>query len=344
MRLGNEENSATHLARAIPRRRRGIGRGTRPPVLHEPDSRSSDERTGAGATLDDAQEMLAQAFAAAPIAIALVLPDGRFIKVNRALCKLAARDEAAMLTTRLQQITHPKDPHADDALARSMLNGSCDGYRSETRMLRPSGEVVWALLSLALVRGHDGTPRWFIAQLVDITANKLTEQTLRHQASHDALTEIWNRARLHEEIDRLAAEHRRYRQPAALMLIDLDNFKALNDTQGHDAGDRHLRAVASAIKLAIRDSDHCGRLGGDEFVVLLPQTDAKAATEVGDRIAAAIAAIPGPIDQPGLTGASIGIAVLGARIQTGHSWLRAADRAMYNAKRAGGKHGITIGA
>ena len=283
--------------------------------------------------------MFELAFTAAPTPTALVSLDGRITKVNPALCKLMARQEGELIGRTFQDMTHPEDLDVDGEEARPVPAG---GYRVDRRFVRPCGETVWTLFSMAPARDMHGTPVWFVAQIVDVSPSKVAEQQLRHEAAHDALTQLWNRARLLEELERCVTEHRRYGEPAALMLIDLDGFKAVNDTFGHEAGDCQLRAAAAAITDATRDSDRCGRLGGDEFVALLPHTDEEAATIVGDRIVAAIAAVTGPHGHRCAIGASVGLAVLDDSVTCGDAWLRQADRAMYRAKRAGGSRVMAV--
>jgi diguanylate cyclase (GGDEF)-like protein len=166
----------------------------------------------------------------------------------------------------------------------------------------------------------------------DITDRKTLEHRLKHWASRDGLTGLWNRDRLLEEIDRFLHERRRRDDDGgSLLFVDLDGFKAVNDTFGHAAGDELLRAAAQAIAGRVRYSDTVARIGGDEFAVLLPGATAAQAMLVAEKIDAAVAAVW----PPGLRGgASIGIAPVDPGGRSAAQVLAAADREMYAAKRA----------
>jgi diguanylate cyclase (GGDEF)-like protein len=159
-----------------------------------------------------------------------------------------------------------------------------------------------------------------------------TQDALERLATHDHLTGTLSAdafaGRLAQELQR----NRRYRQPVALLYVDLDNFKGLNDTQGHQAGDAALRLTADALRRAVREVDVVGRLGGDEFAVLMPETDGKLAAAAALRLSAGIRqAFDGT---PAVT-ASIGIVSFRETAATAAELLRRADQAMYAAKRAG---------
>jgi len=167
----------------------------------------------------------------------------------------------------------------------------------------------------------------------DITDRKTREHRLRQWASRDGLTGLWNRDRLVEEIDRFLHERRRRDDGGggSLLFVDLDGFKAVNDSQGHAAGDELLRAVARAIEGRVRYSDTVARIGGDEFAVLLPGATAAQAARVAQKIDAAVAAVW----PPGLHGgASVGIAPVEPGDRSAAEVLAAADREMYATKRA----------
>jgi diguanylate cyclase (GGDEF)-like protein len=166
----------------------------------------------------------------------------------------------------------------------------------------------------------------------DITDRKTREHRLRQWASRDGLTGLWNRDRLLEEIDRFLHERRRRDDGGgSLLFVDLDGFKAVNDSQGHAAGDELLRAVAQAIEGRVRYSDTVARIGGDEFAVLLPGATAAQAARVAEKIGAAVAAVW----PPGLRGgASVGIAPVEAGDRSAAEVLAAADLEMYATKRA----------
>jgi diguanylate cyclase (GGDEF)-like protein len=188
------------------------------------------------------------------------------------------------------------------------------------------------LLSVSLVRAADGSPLYFVSQIQDITSRKQLEQQLEYQAHHDQLTGLLNRNGL---VRLLYRNDLQDDDIVAVLVVDMDGFKAVNDGFGHHAGDRVLSEIASRIRACLRDDNHVARHGGDEFVVILngPVTW-RMAERVAGRIRASIAA---PITLEGgptsvSLAASIGIE-LGPRHQVQGDLMRAADDAMYRAKR-----------
>lgn len=262
------------------------------------------------AELSNALELVERSFADAPIGIALVGLDGRWLRVNRALCELLGRSEEELYAISFQDVTHPADLDEDLALGAEILSGRRSSFQVEKRYIRADGTVVWAALSVALVRHADGTPRWFVSHVEDITPRKLVEAELRHRARHDPLTGLLNRRGMTEEIERFIVDGHAPGEPAALLLVDLDGFKRVNDRLGHDVGDRHLRAVADALRAAVRATDLCGRMGGDEFVVLMPGSGARDAMLVADRVVELVAAGAADRVAPGAVRASVGVATL----------------------------------
>ncbi len=166
----------------------------------------------------------------------------------------------------------------------------------------------------------------------DITDRKTREHRLKQWASRDGLTGLWNRERLVEELERVLGEGRRRDDRAAsLLYVDLDAFKAVNDSRGHAAGDELLRAIARGLEGSVRYTDTVARIGGDEFAVLLPGTTSAQAGRVAEKVAAAVSAVW----PPGLGGgASVGVAAVEAGDRSAADVLAAADREMYAVKRA----------
>jgi diguanylate cyclase (GGDEF)-like protein/PAS domain S-box-containing protein len=173
----------------------------------------------------------------------------------------------------------------------------------------------------------------------DITERRTLEEELKHQAFHDSLTGLANRALFHDRVEHALARHARYRQPIAVLFLDLDDFKVVNDSLGHHAGDELLRAVADRLRGCLRAGDTAARLGGDEFAVLIEEvTDPKEAAGLAERI---ISSLGTPFLLEGqeiFVHASIGYALSEQETLNAGELLRAADVAMYAAK-AGGKGG-----
>jgi diguanylate cyclase (GGDEF)-like protein/PAS domain S-box-containing protein len=274
------------------------------------------------------------AFEDAPIGMALVAQEGRFLRVNRSLCDITGYDENELLRLDFQQITHADDVDRDVEQARRLLAGELRRYQMEKRYRRRDGRIVWVMLSVSLVRDCGRTP-YFLAQIEDIDERKQAERQLRRLADHDPLTGLLNRRRFNEELEREAARARRQGGAGALLVVDLDRFKLVNDSHGHRAGDSILRAVGRTLEDRLRSSDLAFRIGGDEFAVIAPgcgnEPDARAfATDVAEAIrSGTIAATAIRVT------ASIGVALIGAAAGSGDDVFAAADDAMYAAKRRG---------
>jgi diguanylate cyclase (GGDEF)-like protein/PAS domain S-box-containing protein len=288
-------------------------------------------RRAADEALRRATEQFTTAFAHAPIGMALVGLDGRFQRVNRALCDLVGHAEADLLDRTFQDITHAEDLGADLALIDEVLRGERASYTMEKRYLRADGRVIWALLAVSLVTGADGVPLHFISQIQDITERRELELRLREEAEHDHLTGLYNRRRFDDELRREIGRVARSGEPAMLAMIDLDHFKDVNDRDGHKAGDELLRAVGQALEARLRRSDTLGRLGGDEFGAILVGSDEEAGAAIAHMLVGAVEEVAGgaaPIS------ASVGLARIEADDEPA-SVLARADDAMYAAKAAG---------
>jgi diguanylate cyclase (GGDEF)-like protein/PAS domain S-box-containing protein len=270
--------------------------------------------------------------------MSLVSPDGGFLRVNRALCDMLGYDEDALLQLDFQALTHPDDLGTDLEQLRRALAGEIRTYRLEKRYLRRDGEVVWATLSVSLVSDPAGRPQYFVSQIEDISERKRAEETLRDLADRDSLTGLLNRRRFNEELERELARVRRHGGQAAVLVIDLDRFKLVNDTLGHRAGDDVLCAVARTLVTRLRSTDVIARTGGDEFAVIALEAGdrdgvRRLAHDVAEAIRTQIIATCGTTVR--LT-ASIGVALVDDHTSASPDLLLvAADDAMYRAKRSG---------
>ncbi len=193
--------------------------------------------------------------------------------------------------------------------------------------------ILW--LHSRLTRHTDNDPAMLSVGL-DMTEHKRAERRLAWLADHDPLTNLFNRRRFQEELEQMLNLAARYKHSGALLFLDLDQFKYINDTSGHRAGDALLKMVAHMLLNSIRSVDILGRLGGDEFAVILPQTTADGAIEVAKNALASLN--QGKITINGRThkaSASVGIALFPEHGNNVHDLLAAADLAMYQAKEAG---------
>ncbi len=283
--------------------------------------------------LREARERFERAFEDAPIGMALIGLDGRWLRVNHRVCEITGFSAEDLLSKTFQEITHPDDLEADLEHVGSLLQGEIREYQMEKRYIRADGSEVWIMLSVSLVRDAGGEPLHFIAQIEDISERKRMQKRLQWLADSDALTGVRNRRLLEEELFVAVKRCQRYGEQAALLLLDLDDLKLINDTYGHKVGDDVLRAVARAIEGRVRSSDHTARLGGDEFAVLMSHADRRAAEALVNELAEAISECK--VRAGGQTvhfSASIGYALIDEETNDDEAILIEADRAMYAAK------------
>jgi diguanylate cyclase (GGDEF)-like protein/PAS domain S-box-containing protein len=412
----------------------------------------------------DAQELFETAFSHAPIGMALIALDGCWLKVNRALCAITGWPEAELLQRPFAQITHPEDVGVDAELIGLLEAGDIPGYQFENRYIRHGGAVIWAEVSVSLVREADGRPRHFIVQVEDISERKAAERRLqaaeadaRAERDHataiigamgegytltmdgeikavneamcvitgfsaselvgalapypfcppeelermtavltdirtngggtheltlmrangerfeaecttrpareengraigfvntlrdvsaqkqyqrelerlartDSLTQLANRHVLQEALVREAARRSHDGRQLALILLDLDLFKQVNDGLGHPAGDAVLIEVARRLERTVRAGEVLARVGGEEFAWMVPACDADEAVAAADRARAAIASAP--FGRAGKLTMSAGVGLVSTP-SDGDTLYRMADRALYEAKQSG---------
>ena len=422
------------------------------------------ERREAEIARREAQELFETAFSQAPIGMALIAPDGHWLKVNRALCLITGWPEGELIQRPFQEITHPDDVGSDQELITLLLDGEIPGYQFEKRYVRRDGTEIWAELSVSLVRDAAGAPRHFIVQVEDISARKEAQRRLQEAESEaraerdhataiisamgegyaltmdgeikainealcvltgfaasdligvhppypfwppeehdtivailadvvgnnggtheltlmradgerfeaeitarpareedgraigfvstlrdvsvqkrqqhelerlartDSLTQLANRHVLQEALTREAARRSDDGQQLALVLLDLDLFKQVNDHFGHPAGDAVLVEVARRLEDTVRAGEVLARVGGEEFAWLLPACDADEAVAAADRARAAITSAP--FGRAGKLTMSAGVGLVSTP-SDGDTLYRMADRALYEAKQSG---------
>jgi diguanylate cyclase (GGDEF)-like protein/PAS domain S-box-containing protein len=271
--------------------------------------------------------------------VAVLDPGGRISYESAALERVLGHPIADRVGGSLYDLIHPEDGER----ARTVLAGIA---------ARRGGQATIELR----VRHADGSWRWMegiganlledpdVAGIVlnyrDISERKALEEQLEHQAFHDPMTDLANRALFADRVEHaLARRDRLGHASTAVLFCDLDDFKTVNDSLGHAAGDQLLRQVALLLRACIRPGDTAARLGGDEFGILLEETDAEGGTLVAERIHQALS-MPIAIEGRQLSvTASIGIATTDSAVRTAEELLRNADAAMYSAKARGkGRH------
>jgi len=299
--------------------------------------RDISERRRAVAELATAEELFRSAFEGSPIGMALTGGDGKVVRVNAALCALTGRPAEELVGAHFDELVHPLDDGYDRDAVRELMSGERTQYRDEARFRHASGAPVWVALQATAIN-DDRDSRRFLVQVQDVTQRRDYEANLQYLATHDSLTGLHNRSSFAEQLDAHAELARRYPLNGALLLLDIDHFKYVNDTLGHQAGDQVIARVAALLAERLRESDVLARLGGDEFAALLPRATAAQAKLVAadllDALRAERIAVPGANGRA-MT-ASIGVAMFDADPQVrGEDVLVNADIAMYDAKEAG---------
>jgi diguanylate cyclase (GGDEF)-like protein/PAS domain S-box-containing protein len=274
--------------------------------------------------------------AESPIGICEVDFDDRCVFVNPAFERLTGVPADEALGSGWCSAIHPDDVESLRIQKRLAADGAAT-RPSEVCVTTPTGELRWVSARWVALRRADGTVTGFLGSLEDVTERHRLEERLEYDATHDRLTGLGSRALLVEELNAALARTRRGGGGVALLFIDLDGFKRVNDMLGHAAGDELLVQVAQRLRATVRDGDVCVRLGGDEFVVSCPDMDSVTQSSMlADRL---LAGVSEPFDIHGhevLIGASIGIATArGDDPLSADQLLSNADVACYRAKRLG---------
>ena len=238
------------------------------------------ERKRIETELKVAQERFRSAFDHAPLGMAMLDLDGRFSEVNDSLCEMLGYPREELEGRRLDSITHPDELDADHEVFEEMRTGRQSSYATERRYLHASGHILHCALHATTLSDSDGQVRALLSQIQDITDRRRQEEQLEYLAGHDALTGLLNRRSFAQALEAHTKMVERYGPIGTVLMIDVDHFKFVNDTLGHQAGDELIVRIAQLLAARLRDSDVVARLGGDEFAVLLPTTDFEAAEAV----------------------------------------------------------------
>ncbi len=295
------------------------------------------EQRAAALQLRAAEERFRSAFENAPIGMALSDLEGNYLQVNGALCEITGYTPDQLCCTSAEAITHAEDLAADRELFGRLLAGEIEQYSREQRYVRGNGQIVWVSLFATVLRDREGKPLQLLSQILDITERRMLETRLRHLADHDPLTGLLNRRGLEAALNQHVARVSRYGDHGALLVMDLDHFKTVNDTLGHSAGDELIISIAALLTRRLRASDTIARLGGDEFAILLPEAGELAAQQVAAKIAKDVRQSKLEIDgrEAARVTASIGMTLFRQDIGGAEEALVNADLAMYDAKEAG---------
>jgi diguanylate cyclase (GGDEF)-like protein/PAS domain S-box-containing protein len=290
--------------------------------------RDVSEREQQSRALDQARRRFQQAFQSAPTGMALVrLDDGRIVDANQSLAEMLRRDVEELVGCTLREFTHPDDVRAAQPHRARLELGIVDSFRIDQRYRRRDGEYVWARTRVSST--EDDGVMLAITHIEDVTEQRRAAEQLRDAARHDELTGLPNRSYLmHLLHDRLATAEV---DEVAVLFVDLDHFKTINDSLGHEVGDQLLQVVSERLRSALREGDVLARFGGDEFIIVMRGEP----IDVADRLRKAVH-IPVVVgDHELFVTASIGYSSNYEPQMSPNDLLRDADAAMYRAKARG---------
>ena len=277
------------------------------------------------------------AFHHAAIGMALVTPEGRFSQVNRAFCEMLGRSPQELGVADFRGLVHPDDLPLLEEQVAPLLAGSVASVQLELRGLHRDGNPVWMALNVSFMHEWADGTRSLIVQAQDVTARRRVEAQLYHNAYHDGLTQLANRSYFEEQLNRALARVQRYPDHRfAVMYLDFDRFKVVNDSLGHKAGDQLLKRLAERLQDTLRPTDLIARLGGDEFAILLENVQRERdALDLADRVHRELQK-PFLLDDIEVSiSASIGVTFSANGYRTSDAIIRDADTAMYKAKSRG---------
>jgi diguanylate cyclase (GGDEF)-like protein/PAS domain S-box-containing protein len=293
----------------------------------------TDQKTAEDAQAE-AEARFRAAFEGSPMGVVIADLEGCIIDTNAAFCAMAGRTEDELIGVAISALIHPDDRDRVMEESTRRVLGQSDTPPSPARLVHPDGRIVWTTSDVSMVRSADGRPEYAILQSADVTERKKLEERLEHQAFHDPLTDIGNRAQLRKTLD-VAWPRRSEQGRLALLFVDLDRFKTINDTYGHEVGDEILLLVARRLERSVRAGDSVARFGGDEFVVVCEEVAGRdEALQIASRIRESLALTYRLSIGEAQVHASVGIA-LDEGQATVDDLLRDADIATYEAKELG---------
>ncbi|MGB3769477.1 MAG: EAL domain-containing protein [Phormidesmis sp.] len=309
------------------------------PVVPKPQKANlSSKKVEAGNSDSLNTKTLKQVFQLSPIGMTILDLGGRFLSANQSFCEAVGYDERELTLLSFTDLTHPEDVPLLRSLGEQLLLGERQHFQIETRHWSKREKPLHVGLTVTMVRDSQQRPVCFLLQVVNLTEQKWMEAQLRHRAFYDGLTGLANRAlfvnRVEQAVIRL---ERNAGNQCAVLFLDLDRFKVINDSLGHSVGDQLLSALSGRLESCIRRCDTLARLGGDEFAILLEEIDGlEDAAMVCDRIHQSLKM---PFKLSGyevFANISIGVVCSNVGYEKSSDLLRNADTALYRAKAQGG--------
>jgi diguanylate cyclase (GGDEF)-like protein/PAS domain S-box-containing protein len=286
--------------------------------------------------LQASEQRFRGAFENAPIGIILLDTRGYIFEANRFASDLLDYDPDALNGVHISRLLPAEDRGDLKSQLESLVRGREVTSYTERRMVCASGLEIWTNCHIVLQRGADDEPSYCIMQIADVTEVKHNQRRMERLAFFDTLTELANRRLFNDRLSHAIEHALRSQRRAALLYLDLDQFKRVNDTLGHDAGDELLQEVSRRLLRCVRKEDTVGRPGGDEFTILL--YDVSSPTDAGHVAEKILTALREPVIISGhqlVVTTSIGIATIPDDGVDANALLKNADLAMYRAKEQG---------
>ena len=281
-------------------------------------------------------DMFALTFRDSPIGMALLDSSGHYVEVNQAFGRILGRPADHFIGRHFGEYTHPDDLPRDIELMQQLYRDELPFYQVQKRFLHREGDTIWARVTVSdMPVDEDPKGHHYVAQVEDVTEIRRARDLLERRALYDHLSGLANRTLLMDRLERALETHEPRAATVACIFLDVDHFKTVNDSLGHDAGDSFLVELARRVQSAVRAADTVARLGGDEFVVILEDVMSI------ESAAAVMHSITDAVRQPFTIGGhelaptvSAGLAMATPGV-TAESLIRNADMAMYSAKQAG---------
>jgi diguanylate cyclase (GGDEF)-like protein/PAS domain S-box-containing protein len=295
------------------------------------------ERMAANEAMLEAMRRYSSIFEHATEGIFQTTPQGRYLNANPALARIyghASPDELIEHLHDIQRLLYVSPARRDEFVRLMHEQGAVRNF--ESQVYRRDGSVIWISENARAVRNADGSVQFFEGTVVDITERKQHDAELEYQASHDSLTGLPNRTLLRDRIEQAIVKAQRDNHHVAVVFVDLDHFKLINDSLGHHVGDRLLLEVADRLMACVRGHDSVARQGGDEFVIVLTeQHDENETIAIVSRLLDVISQPWIDEDQEYGLSCSVGISCYPNDGDNPDALLRCADVAMYKAKESG---------
>jgi diguanylate cyclase (GGDEF)-like protein/PAS domain S-box-containing protein len=299
-------------------------------VIEDISARKKSERA-----LRESERKFRFVFEGASIGIAMLDMEGRFTSCNYSFSSMLHFGEGEVVGEAFTAFTHPEDRAPVLELHQRLLTGKMDQYQFEQRFHRKDGQIIWGRLNVSLIHDDQGRPQFALAMVEDVTNRKYAEEKIQYMALYDAITDLPNRTLFFDRLHQAVSRAHRNQYVFALLFIDLDRFKEINDMHGHSTGDKVLKEVALRLKECVRETDTACRLGGDEFAIILQDIQEIAfAEKVAQKI---IRSISRPFlfgDVVCSLGASIGISFYPFDGEDVDILIKNADSAMYRVKKS----------